>query len=376
MTTSYRQNNVARAGRLACLCGPYDEELDGAPRTSSLTLLSAGFACAVLAQALALGMLPLAGAIYAPRPILATIPFAAFFVGAACASLPASLLLDAFGRRAGFALGASLGGAGGLLLAWSMSHGQFTAFVLGAFWLGIANGFGLFYRHSAAGLGASSQRKSLATLLGAGALVGVVAPSFAGWAESLSPLIFVGTAIAAAAAHIGALALALGLPARRPRSIELPSTPYPIRSITLPTIFGAIAWFAMTALMGASPIAMAGCGVASSTIAGAVAWHVIAMYAPALFIAVLPESIASKTILGAGLALLCLATGLYAVGSTAFLFTIALICLGAGWSFATIATTLMLHQPGPPPRWILGLHDAALFCGAICGAFMAGMIAL
>ena len=374
--TGYRQDTVARAGRLACLCGTYDEEPADSARAASLTLLSAGFACAVLAQALALGMLPLAGMLYAPTPAWATAPFAAFFVGAACASLPASLLLDAFGRRAGFALGASLGGAGGILLAWSMAHGQFVAFMLGAFWLGIANGFGLFYRHSAAGLGASSQRKALATLLGAGALVGIIAPSFAGWAESLSPQTFVGTAIAAAVAHIGALALALGLPTRRPRPVDLPQIVYPIKSMAVPTVLGAIAWFAMTALMGASPIAMAGCGVESSVITGAVAWHVVAMYAPALLVAVLPEYIGSKIILGAGLTLLCIAAGFYAIGSSALPFTIALVCLGAGWSFATLATTLMLHQPGPPPRWILGLHDAALFCGAICGALAAGMIAV
>ena len=44
----------------------------------------------------------------------------AMLLGAATATFPASFLLDAFGRRAALALGASLGIAGGLIMAWAL----------------------------------------------------------------------------------------------------------------------------------------------------------------------------------------------------------------------------------------------------------------
>ena len=82
-------------------------------------------------------------------------PYIAMLLGAATATFPASFLLDAFGRRAALALGASLGVAGGLVMAWALTVNLFAPFCLGAFWLGVAQGFSLFYRHEAA-LGAGS----------------------------------------------------------------------------------------------------------------------------------------------------------------------------------------------------------------------------
>jgi cytochrome c oxidase cbb3-type subunit 1 len=87
-------------------------------------------------QVLTLTILPLAGLAFAPSKGLSTLPFTAFYAGAALASVPASLLLDSFGRRAAFSLGAALGAAGGLVLVWALMKLHFGALVLGAFWLG------------------------------------------------------------------------------------------------------------------------------------------------------------------------------------------------------------------------------------------------
>ena len=107
---------LPRAGRLDCLCEPGAPGDGGADR-GGVALLAVGFALSVLSQVLSLSILPLAGLAFAPSRSLAMLPYAAFYAGAALASLPASLLLDSFGRRAAFSLGASLGAAG----AWCSS---------------------------------------------------------------------------------------------------------------------------------------------------------------------------------------------------------------------------------------------------------------
>src|SRR5262249_26779980 len=144
--------SAGRAGRIDCACGTESGRAGFVPaeRSESETLrLSIGFGCAVLAQALMLSALPIAGGDLAPRRLLANLPYAATLLGAAAASFPASLLLDRFGRRAAFALGASFGTAGGALAAFAILSRSFSALCVGALWLGIAQGFALFYRHAA-----------------------------------------------------------------------------------------------------------------------------------------------------------------------------------------------------------------------------------
>ncbi|MEN3931658.1 MFS transporter [Microvirga sp. W0021] len=370
------QTSRSRPGRLSCLCdGIEAPEDDSGRRTANIFLLAAGFAFSVLSQIITLGMLPLIGGLYAPSSGLVTLPFASFFVGAMVASFPASFLLDGFGRRAAFGLGASLGIAGGLVLAWGLMHAQFQAVVLGAFWLGIANGFGLFYRHAAAGLGMSGRRNAVSILFGAGAVVGLVAPTLAVYAEQWSPSVFVGSAILAALAHVGALALAIALPGRRViAAVRQANMAW--SGLLIPTIVGATSWFLMTALMGATPIAMIGCGINGTEVTGAIGWHVLAMYMPALLVPRLPQNISAWKIAFVGLSCLILAVVLFMIGQTTLVFSSSLIFLGFGWSLSIVAATLLLYDAGTPSSLQLAIHDALLLAGAIAGAIAAGWIAL
>ncbi len=127
----------------------------GCARPCPRVRCSPAFALVVLAQALTLGVLPLAGAMVAPRAELAGWPMAAFLLGAAAAKPSASLLLDAFGRRAAFAIGAGLGVAGGLAIAHAILWRPFRCSWSARSGSARAQGFGMFYRHAAA-LGAAA----------------------------------------------------------------------------------------------------------------------------------------------------------------------------------------------------------------------------
>lgn len=371
---------AARAGRLGCAC-PED-----APRALRRSLgigrLAGGFALVVLAQALTLGALPLAGAMLAPRPELATLPLAALLLGAALASLPASFLLDTFGRRAAFALGASLGVAGGLMAAYAMALGAFPMLVLGAAWLGAAQGFGMFYRHAAAfGVATGAQAGMVARLIGAGALAGLAGPLLAGAAEAaFAPYTFAGTLLLAAAAQLGALAFAVLLPEARFSHADLTveasappqERPAPLawRALAAPTLIGALAWGAMTSAMAGAPLSLAGCGVGVPLISGIVAWHVVAMYAPALAGGVLARRIGATPLALLALALCLGAAVAVTQASEAVTISLAFLTVGAGWALASLATTLMLHGAGTPNRLQLAAHDGLLLGAALLGVLI------
>ncbi|MBS7538989.1 MFS transporter [Ancylobacter lacus] len=363
-------SSVLRAGHLACAC---PEDVAGRARPTSVLTLSLGFALVTLAQALTLGALPLAGAMTAPRPEMAGWPTAAFLLGAACATLPALLLVDTFGRRAALAIGAGLGVAGGLAVAHALLGRAFPLLMVGAVWLGAAQGFGMFYRHAAA-FGAAPGRAAGAVgrVLGAGALAGLGSPYLVTVAERLSlPYTLLGTTLLAAAAQLGALVFAVGLREARPALPE-EATPaaalLPLRRLLLPSLTGAVAWAAMASSMVSVPIGLAGCGVAVAGISGIVAWHVVAMYGPALFAGRLAAWLGVRLLAGIGLAVTLAAAIAGRLAGEPALLTAALLLTGAGWAVTTAAVTGWLHEAGRLDGLRLAAHDGLVLAGAVAGA--------
>ena len=326
-----------RAGAIRCVCLPGigGREAAAPQPMRTIGLLGAGAAASLLSQALMFSVLPLAGRMLAPAPALAVAPFLALFIGAVVATFPASILSDTFGRRAAFALGASLGIAGGLVVAWGLIYAAFWPLAVGAFWIGTANGFALQYRHVAAAGGKADAARAAAIVIGAGALIGVVAPTLAGIAESqLTPFLGAGSAIVAALAHVLALAAALLLPAQDEIAAGRPAEARIAFADWLPpTLTAAAAWFAMMAAMAFAPVGLAGCGVG-------LALSMVAL----------------------------LAMHLWPIDSA---IALALIGAGAGWSVATSAAVISLHRQSPG-RIAIAAHDACMLAAGIGGAFAAG----
>lgn len=360
----------ARGGRLGCACP--DDTLRRLRRVPGEGRLALGFALVVLAQALTIGVLPLVGVMLAPDPLFAALPLAVFLIGAAAASLPASVLLDAFGRRAGFALGASLGVAGGLIAAHGVFAFSFRELLVGCAWLGAAQGFGMFYRHAAAFGSGGLPARAVARLMAAGVLAGLAGPALAGLAEALFfPVLFVGTLACAALAQLGVLIFAVQLPpARWSHADEEAGDPLPAlrwSALVRPMLASGLAWAAMSAAMSGAPLAFAACGIGVPAVTGFIAWHVVAMYAPALIGGRLAERFGAGALALGGLALgLAGLAGLRLGGSEALLAP-ALMLVGAGWSLATLGATVQLHESGAPSRSQLAVHDAVILLCALAG---------
>ncbi len=364
-----------RLGRLSCACPN-----PSAPAAASVAGLAVGFGLTVLSQALLLGMLPLAGSAVAPSPGLAFAPSAALLAGAVAGPVPAALLSRRAGRPAALALGAGLGAIGGGALAWALLVASFPVAVGGAFLLGAAQGIGALYRHAAALDG--ERAGALGVVFGAGLLAGLAGPSLAGWAEAAwSPHLFVGTALVATLAHLGALAAGLasnpGLVGPVPASARVPAArpAPPWRALMAPILVGGAGWLAMTALMLSTPLAMAACGISFGGVSGAVAWHVAAMYAPALLAGPCLSRLGARGAAGSGIALIAAAAGSLGLAGTPAAFSVALGALGCGWGLVTLATGVWLHRDGTPSPKQLAAHDAILFGSALAGALLLAPLA-
>ncbi len=360
---------AGRAGRLDCVCAPGDEAKGG----EALVRLTTGFGLAILAQTLVLAALPLAAAATAPRPALAGVPYALTLLGAALATFPASFLLDAFGRRAAFSLGASLGVAGGALSAWSAMRGLFAPLCIGALWLGLAHGFALFYRHAAAA-GAQGARGGAVVFAG-GALAALFAPALMWLAgETAGPFADAATLAAAGVVDLVALVIAVTLPhALAPAQSEPRSAPA-LSGFAAATIIGAIAWFVMTLLMARAAPTLVACGVASAAVGGVIAWHLVAMYAPAAIIRFAGSEPSPVVALVSGLTLLVIGAALFSTGAAAVSIGLALACAGVGWSLANAGLMQWLYGEGAPTRLMLAGHDFALLSAALAGALLAPLI--
>src|SRR5260370_16416883 len=86
----------------------------------------------------------------APDKLLATLPFSLITVMTASTTIPASFLMARLGRRAGFVLGALLGGSGGAISTIAIFHRSFIAFCVGNALMGCFQAVAQYYRFAAA----------------------------------------------------------------------------------------------------------------------------------------------------------------------------------------------------------------------------------
>lgn len=357
MSLDSYERQLARASETLCLCPAPG---DAASERGWMRLLALGFGLNVLAQALALSQLPEASRLLAPSFERIGWPFALLLVGAAAASVPAALLVDGFGRRAAFALGASLGVGGGALAAFGIAHAQFPALCLGAAWLGLAQGFALFYRHAAAPAGGGL------AVLGGGALAALAAP----FAMELSVRLGGGGAmLGAALLYVASLAVALRLPHAFSAPVEQ-DEPFRLDfRFAVATIAGAAAWLGMGAAMLHGPLSLTLCGSGASFVGGAMAWHLMAMYGPAALAARAPTLFPPLRSIGLGVPIMAIAYAVVVTSRSETTIAVAMAAIGAAWSLANIGALRLLHE-SRRSRAALALHDVCLLGAAAAGALL------
>src|SRR3546814_4961 len=170
-----------------------------------VALLAVCQALGMSCLALSITITALVGAGLAPTPALATLPLSLQFIATAAMTIPASLLMGRFGRRAGFTFGGLLGMAGGAISCVAVFLGDFWLFCLGGAFLG---GFGThvaLYRFAAAEVAGPAQRaRAISYVMIGGVASAVLGPELAKWTKDLfMPIEFAGGYAAIAVLEIG-----------------------------------------------------------------------------------------------------------------------------------------------------------------------------
>ncbi len=345
----------------------------------------------VAAQAVVGAQLPvmfiiggLAGQMLAPNPCWATLPISMIVLGSMLAATPLSGFMQAYGRRAGFWFACGAGAVGAAISAYALMEGSFTLFLAGSLLTGIYMSANGFFRFAATDTASPEFRpKAISYVMAGGLLSAILGPQMVSFTAEAMPIPFLATYLGVIVLNIGGMALLSLLdiptpakpetnaPQGRPR-LELLKSPV----IAVAIICGTVAYALMNLVMTSTPLAVVGCGFATSDAANIVSAHVLAMYAPSFFTGHLIARFGARMIVGTGLAILAAAGAVAISGVELTQFYIALILLGIGWNFGFIGATAMLTASYSVEERgrVQGMNDMIVFGGVFLASLSSGTL--
>ena len=343
----------------------------------------------VLAQAFLGAQMPmiftiggLAGQSLASNPCFATLPISLIVVGSMLAATPVSMIMQKYGRRAGFFLGAFSGAIGATIGAYGLYQNSFTIFLIGSLFTGIYMSAQGFYRFAAADTASDEFRpKAISYVMAGGLAAAVIGPQLVKVTSQSMVIPFLGTYLAVIAINVigSALFLFINIPKPQAPSADAPYGRTRWQLITTPRIAVAVicamvSYALMNLVMTSTPLAVVGCGFEEGMAADIVSAHVLAMYVPSFFTGHLIARFGTEKVVALGLLILAGAGGVALQGVELENFFIALILLGVGWNFGFIGATAMLagaHEPHERGR-MQGLNDLLVFGGVTMASLASG----
>ena len=313
----------------------------------------------------------LAGQQLAPNPCLATMPISMIVFGSMTTAPWLSSVMQSYGRRTGFFVGAIGGLIGSLVAAYALTQGDFWLLLLGSYMTGIYMSAQGFYRFAATDTASDDFKpKAISYVMAGGLLSALIGPQLVKVTAEATVVPFLGTYVAAIAINVLGMALFFLLDIPKP---EKPAATAPqgrsrrelMRDpvILVAVICAMVSYALMNLVMTSTPLAVVGCGFTTGNASDVVSAHVLAMFAPSFFTGHLIARFGAERIVATGLAILALAGGVALSGVELFQFFGALVLLGIGWNFGFIGATTMLaraHAPEERGR-MQGMNDAIVF---------------
>ena len=349
----------------------------------------------VAAQAILGGQMPmmfvvggLAGGMLTGNPCFATLPISLIVFGSMTTAPWLSPLMQKYGRKTGFFIGAIAGALGAAVSAYGLYVASFAIFLLGSYISGIYMSAQGFYRFAATDTASDSFRpKAISFVMAGGLISAIFGPQLNKLVQDASVVPFLGSYMAIIALNLVGmfLFLLLRLPKGTANEPSAPATLAPrsrMQLLRYPSILvaiacGMVAYSLMNLVMTSTPLAVVGCGLTKNNANDIVSAHVIAMFLPSFFTGHLINRFGVEKIMGIGLLILGSA-GLVALsGMELGNFYAALILLGVGWNFGFIgATTLLTRAHAPHERGrVQGMNDAIVFgCVTIASIASGGLM--
>ncbi|TDE40692.1 MFS transporter [Antarcticimicrobium sediminis] len=324
----------------------------------------------------------LAGQSLASNACLATLPISLIVLGSMLSATPVSAIMQKWGRRAGFLLGATGGAVGGAVGAYGLYLGSFPVFLLGSFLTGLYMSAQGFYRFAAADTASDAFRpKAISYVMAGGLLSAVIGPQLVKVTSQAMVIPFLGTYLTVIGVNVvgSLLFLFLKIPKPRPPAADAPRGRTRWELLTTPRILVAVicamvSYALMNLVMTSTPLAVVGCGYNQGNAADVVTSHVLAMYIPSFFTGHLIARFGVEKIMAAGLAILASAGVVALNGVDLGNFFFALVLLGVGWNFGFIGATTMLagaHHSHERGR-MQGLNDLLVFGGVTMASLASG----
>ncbi len=345
----------------------------------------------ILAQAFLGAQMPmifvvggLAGLMIAPSPALATIPISLIVFGSMTTAPWLSALMQKYGRRVGFFVGALGGALGAGIASLGLYLDNFAVFLIGSYLTGIYMSAHGFYRFAAADSASDDFRpRAISYVMAGGLLSALIGPQLVKFTSDATVVPFLGTYLSVVLINLIGVSLFFFLDVPPPKA---PSADAPqARSrrellrdpkIVVAIICGMVSYALMNLMMTSTPLAVVGCGFPTGTAADIVSAHVIAMYAPSFFTGHVIARFGAVRVVALGLFLLALAGVVALMGVELTNFFIALVLLGIGWNFGFIGATAMLTHVHPAHERgrVQGLNDFLVFGCVTLASLSSGVL--
>jgi MFS family permease len=325
----------------------------------------------------------IAGLALAGPKSLATLPLALLFLAQLATTVPASLYMAKVGRRAGFMTSALFGLAGAAVATGGVLNASFGIFCLGTTLIGMFNGFGQYYRFTAAEVAPADYRSRAISYVMAGGIIAAFAgPNLANWARHSLSTEFAGSYACLIGLYLLAFGFAFLLRIPKPAAVSRPTGGRPLSAIArqpayLVAVAGAMVGYGvMNFIMIATPLAMHGYDHAFSDTAFVIQWHIFGMFIPSFFTGHLIRRFGTADIMLSGIILLGLCVLINVAGTTVTHFWSALVLLGLGWNFLFVGATTLLTETYAPAEKARAqaLNDFIVFGAVTLTSFSSGAV--
>jgi MFS family permease len=354
------------------------------PTRKNVTLLAVCQALAMSGSSMLATVAALAGYMIAEDKSLATLPVASQFLATMLTTIPASLFMRRYGRRAGFTVGQLIGLGGAVLAGFSIYQFNFPMFVVGSFMIGMHNAFWQYFRFAAADTASEAFRpRASSYVLAGGVLAAVIGLELAILSvDFFEPVKFAGCYAAFVIVVLISISVLQFIEIPRTGDQDRRDTGRPVIEIARQTKFivavmsSMIGYGVMALVMTATPLAMVACGHKFNDTAFVIQWHMLGMFAPSFFTGNLIGRFGATKIIMAGVVLMVASISTALSGISVVQFWGALVCLGLGWNFMFIGGTTLLTETYVPAERAKtqALHNFLVFSTVAASAFSSGAI--
>jgi len=295
--------------------------------------------------------------------------------------------MQRIGRKRGFLLATLFGATGSVLATVAIVKAEFWLFALAVALVGVFNGFGNYYRFTAADV-SDDEHKSRAVgyVMAGGIIAAFVGPNLAEITRELVPdAPFAGSYASQLGFYVLSFVIIsfLALPRKSENPLARSETPArPLKAIArqpkfiVAVICGMLSYGIMNLVMTATPLAMQNHAHPFEDTSFVIQWHLVGMFAPAFVTGHLIKRFGIFQVMLAGVlaGFACVVINLS--GTSVGHFWAALVLLGISWSFLFVgASTLLTETYRQEERAkTQSANDFAVFSTVAAASLCAGAI--